>query len=219
MKKKLLQEIPFWILISLPILYLIKFWEEIPNTIPVHYNLYGEADRWGGKNTLYFIVILVPLLVYILFFLVKYIDPKKKIRSAGSKFYHIRIFLSMLIAGILVLYLQELIDPSSNFQSTIFVVLGFIFFVLGNYFRNIKPNYFVGFRTPWTLENEEVWRATHHYGSVVWFVGGLLMILLNLWKPIQDIWIINSGIITVLVLVPILYSFHKYTTLSKKNLQ
>ncbi|MDQ2752120.1 MAG: SdpI family protein, partial [Bacteroidota bacterium] len=33
---------------------------------------------------------------------------------------------------------------------------------MGNNFYNIKPNYFAGYRLPWTLESEENWRKTHH---------------------------------------------------------
>ncbi|WP_394748538.1 SdpI family protein [Spongiimicrobium salis] len=216
MRKKLLREIPLWVLIILPILYLIKSWNQIPEKIPVHFNLYGEADRWGGKNTLYFIAILVPLLTYGLFLLAKYIDPKKKLGSIGNKLYHIRVFLSMIIASVVLLYIHILIHPQSNFQSSFYIIIGFTIFILGNYFRNIKPNYFIGFRTPWALENESIWRSTHHYGSIVWCIGGLLIIILNLWKSPQEIWIINAGIVAVLILVPIIYSYHKYYQLSKK---
>ncbi len=39
------------------------------------------------------------------------------------------------------------------------------FLVLGNYFGNLKPNRFVGIRTPWTLKSDETWRATHRLGG------------------------------------------------------
>ena len=31
-------------------------------------------------------------------------------------------------------------------------------------------------RTPWTLEDEDNWRKTHHLASKIWFIGGLIMI-------------------------------------------
>jgi uncharacterized membrane protein len=54
--------------------------------------------------------------------------------------------------------------------------MGAFFAVLGNYMHSIKPNYFVGFRTPWTLESEDNWRKTHQLVSKVWVPGGLLII-------------------------------------------
>src|SRR5262249_49354304 len=43
----------------------------------------------------------------------------------------------------------------------------------GNYLPNLRPNYFVGTRTPWTLENVETWRATHRLGGKLMFFGSL----------------------------------------------
>jgi uncharacterized membrane protein len=36
-----------------------------------------------------------------------------------------------------------------------------LFIAMGNYFKVIQPNYFIGIKTPWTLENKEVWKLTH----------------------------------------------------------
>ena len=51
------------------------------------------------------------------------------------------------------------------------------FVVLGNYLGNLRPNYFVGIRTPWTLENPETWRATHRLGGRLMFFGALILLV------------------------------------------
>jgi uncharacterized membrane protein len=48
--------------------------------------------------------------------------------------------------------------------------------VLGNYLGTIRPNYFFGVRTPWTLESDEVWRATHRNGGRVLVFGSLALL-------------------------------------------
>ena len=53
------------------------------------------------------------------------------------------------------------------------------FVVLGNYLGNLRPNYFIGIRTPWTLENPETWRATHRVGGRLMFFGALILLLLQ----------------------------------------
>jgi uncharacterized membrane protein len=47
----------------------------------------------------------------------------------------------------------------------------------------VKPNYFVGIRTPWTLESETVWRKTHRVGARLFFVMGLIIMLAGLVIP------------------------------------
>jgi uncharacterized membrane protein len=72
----------------------------------------------------------------------------------------------------------------------------------------VKPNYFVGIRVPWTLDNEENWRLTHHLGSRVWFFGGLLMFILTLILPAQFAsYIMVFGIIPMII-IPVAYSFY-----------
>lgn len=40
-------------------LYLIISWGSLPDTIPMHYNLSGEIDRWGGKGELIFLPVMM----------------------------------------------------------------------------------------------------------------------------------------------------------------
>lgn len=110
----------------------------------------------------------------------------------------------------------SLVDGTGNFSDYLNVVLGSIFLLLGNYLRNLKPNYFIGIRTPWTLENEKVWILTHRYSSILWFVGGALMIVVNLLTKLEKVWLVNVSIIIVLAVVPIAYSYIEYRKLNSK---
>lgn len=40
-------------------LYLIISWGSLPDTIPMHYNLSGEIDRWGSKGELIFLPVMM----------------------------------------------------------------------------------------------------------------------------------------------------------------
>ena len=62
----------------------------------------------------------------------------------------------------------------------------FLFFaIMGNLTYNIKPNRFIGIRTPWTLMNEEVWRKTHHEGGKWLFGGGLAGLVISIFVPVS----------------------------------
>jgi uncharacterized membrane protein len=45
---------------------------------------------------------------------------------------------------------------------------------MGNIMSRVRHNYFVGFKYPWTLANEEVWRKTHQLGSKLMVAGGFI---------------------------------------------
>lgn len=45
-------------------LYLIIYWDSIPQKIPGHYNGSGIIDRWGNKNELW-IILVIGIIMYI----------------------------------------------------------------------------------------------------------------------------------------------------------
>jgi len=79
--------------------------------------------------------------------------------------------------------------------------------VFGNYFQTIKPNYFIGIRTPWTLESPEVWKKTHRLGGQIWFVGGLVIAVCSMLIPsVYSMKIVIASFL-ILALIPVIYSY------------
>jgi uncharacterized membrane protein len=99
----------------------------------------------------------------------------------------------------------------------IFGLLGLLFIFLGYFFQSIKPNYFIGIRTPWTLESEEVWVSTHRWSGKIWVVGGMLIVLSAFITREKIALAVFAGVIVVLALVPLFYSFVKFKELEKEG--
>ena len=59
-----------------------------------------------------------------------------------------------------------------------------------------KRNYFIGIRTPWTLNNEEVWDKTHRLGGLLFKISGVITVF-GVFLPDYAI---------VFILVPVLAS-------------
>ena len=95
----------------------------------------------------------------------------------------------------------------------VFAGVGLLFCFIGNYMHNIKPNYFAGFRVPWTLNNAENWRKTHLLAGKIWFAGGLGLSLLCLLLPDTISFIVFFTVTIILVIIPAVYSYRLY----KKN--
>jgi uncharacterized membrane protein len=73
--------------------------------------------------------------------------------------------------------------------------------------NNIKPNYFIGIRTPWNLEDVDNWRQTHHLASKIWFFGGLVMFFLSIILPENFVPYMTVVMLIPLALIPIYYSY------------
>lgn len=76
--------------------------------------------------------------------------------------------------------------------------------------HSIKPNYFAGLRTPWTLEDPDNWRATHRLAGKMWFAGGLVLAVLVLLLPLKAGLIAFMSVMFVIIIIPIIYSYRYF---------
>ena len=201
------KELPLIAIVLLPFIYLAYIWNQLPEKVPMHWNIKGEIDRYGEKVELIIIPIFLPLLVYIIFLVVPKIDPKNRLNKMGNKLQTIKFLLTTLMSILALFIIYTAKNESFTNPNYMVLIIGVLYIVLGNYFKTLKANYFIGIRTPWTLEKETVWKKTHQLGGKMWFVGGIIVIITSLILEKETnftIFLIITGIITV---IPIVYSY------------
>jgi immunity protein, SdpI family len=204
---KLKKELPLIVIVLLPFIYLAYIWNQLPEKVPMHWNINGEIDRYGDKMELILIPILLPLLIYVIFLVIPKIDPKNKLNKMGNKLQTIKILLTTFMSILALFIIYSVKNQSIENPNYIVLSIGVLYIILGNYFKTIKANYFIGIRTPWTLENETVWKETHKLGGKMWFIGGIIVVLSSLIldkQPNLTVFLIVTGIITI---IPIVYSY------------
>lgn len=211
MKKHVLLNWTFVLIItSIPWIYLAIIWKNLPETIPVHFGLNGTPDRFGGKNEIFFIPIVmtvISLLVFLLLTNIYKIDPKRYATKQSGTFLKFAMAIVVFISFIGLLILNWTVKQHTNSMNLMLVLMGLLFAYIGNIMHSIKPNYFAGFRLPWTLESEENWKVTHRLVSKLWFAGGILIAILALIiKPIS-MFFVMMGIILIMVIVPAIFSY------------
>lgn len=200
-------ELLLWVIILMPLLYVLFAWEQLPDRIPVHFNLQGEPNNWAGKSELTAIILFLSVGVNLLFLFIPALDPKGKIQKMGSHYDKLRIVTMLFItlfSGLLIFNATSVIEISPNL---ILLLVGLFLAALGNYLQVVKPNYFIGIRTPWTLESETVWRKTHRLASPIWVIGGLLIVLLPFFTDGVVTEVTLLGIFLIIGLVPVIYSY------------
>jgi uncharacterized membrane protein len=208
--KKLIQEIVVIILIIIPIIYFLRVYPSLPSVIPTHFGLDGKPNGYSSKQTMIWIILSTSLISAASYLLIKYlprIDPKKTAALAGGKLRNIAMAVVALLSAIMISILYTSIHGSLSFSQLFNPVMGIFFIVVGNLMYNIKPNYFVGVRVPWTLENEDNWRATHRMTSVLWVIGGIFITVCTLVLSSQYSEYFFMSSVLVLALGPIIYSF------------
>lgn len=164
-------------ILLLSILFAMCAYPFLPQRIPIHWNVQGFIDGRAPKIAVFTLPILMLLLIW-LFDFTQFIDPKKENYKKFSQAIHIM----KLAVCLFLLCLQIVTIGSSIHEHLINVPLllhmgfGILFVVLGNLMPKIRPNYFIGIKTPWALANEDNWRITHRFAGRIWFACGLLII-------------------------------------------
>lgn len=158
------------------VLLSIGFYPFLPHSIPMHWNAQGVIDGRYPKMTIFMIPALM-IVIVLLFKVIRFIDPKNKnYKKFSSTFDMIKLVICLLI---LCLQIVTIINSFDEHLVDVPMILnmgmGMLFAILGNSLPKIRPNYFVGIKTPWALADEDNWRITHRFAGKVWFIGGLIM--------------------------------------------
>ena len=207
-----------WLFIIAPAVYLAFAWNTIPETIALHFNLKGEVDRYGSKNeliTMTLILTVLNVIVYLLLPQVYRIDPKRYAVENKSRLHRIAFAVSVFIAAVVCLLIYSSIHGNIEFSSRFILAgVGLLFAIVGNYMYNIKPNYFAGIRLPWTLNNNENWKKTHLLGGKLMFAGGLLIAVICLFASFYLSMITLFGILFLIIIITCIYSYNLYKKLN-----
>jgi uncharacterized membrane protein len=197
-------------IILLPAIYLAFVWNTLPEEVPMHFNAKGEVDRYGSKDELIGLLFMLNLPLYFIMRFAPQIDPKKKINE--KQLFGLRLVLHLFISAIALFIIYSTQQGALANPFGIVSLVGLLFAALGFFFRSIKPNYFIGIKTPWTLESEEVWNMTHRVSGPVWIAGGIFMALSPLFAKAASVYII-LGVTFGLAIFSVVYSYVAFKNL------
>lgn len=192
------------------------FYFFLPETIPSHWNWAGEIDGYMGRVGVFLMPSISFLVVLLMRFLPR-LDPKYKNYASFEGAYR----LIMLALVLFFAVMQGLIIYSAFFPRLLAIdrimplLTGGLFILIGKSMYEVRSNFFMGIRTPWTLSSDEVWQRTHHMGGRLWMIGGCLMALTALLPSLPRI-ILFFTIVALLALIPIIYSYFIFKQINRK---
>lgn len=151
------------------------------------------------------IVLITNIFTYAMFRLLK---KSGKLPASATNFNIIRICTHVVIsiAPLITIMTSQGIVSGRLLPEALLL----FFAILGNLTYNIKPNYFIGIRTPWTLKSEEVWRRTHHFGGIWTFITGLTGFVICIFAPVETLHTVVQVVIFAMAGICILYSYIIY---------
>lgn len=185
----------------------LAVYPRLPERIPIHWNLQGEVDGWGGRAAAFLAPAIGTALAALLVLVLPRIDP----RRANWEKWREELWL---LVNVLVLFtawmhavsLGSALGWRVDTGRAVLGGIGVLLVAVGNYLPRIRSNWFVGIRTPWTLTSERVWRDTHRVAGRAFVAAGVVMALAAL-AALSFAHLASLAAVALAVVVPVVYSY------------
>lgn len=186
------------------------FYAHFPDRVVTHWNFAGEPNGYSGKAMGAFLIPGLLTGMYVLFLALPFLDPKRNRYEAFAGVYQIfkTAIIAALFAVFLVTGLNNLGAPV-NINTTVPIIVGILFIVLGNFMGKVKQNWFVGVRLPWTLSSENVWNKTNRFGGWSMMAMGIIFLFTPLF-PKSIAMFLFLGAVVLMTVGTTVYSYWLY---------
>lgn len=195
-------------------------WRLPPATpIAVHFDITGQPDAWTahtGPGLLLYpaLALLIPLLLAgLLRILPAASQAAPAVRSIRPA---LTLTMALLLAVLQWAALRAAFDLTVPIALPAFL-LGGLLVGTGNGLAKLRPNRWVGIRTPWTLANPRVWDQTHRFGGWVFVLSGLGLLATSVAPLSSDQqWGWMIALLSLAVLAPALKSYLLWRRLASR---
>lgn len=197
------------IIIILSFLIGIISYQYLPDKIASHWNSQGEVNGYMSKFLGIFLMPIIFIGIFLLFILIPKIDPLKENYKKFRGYYD--SFILIMIIFMFYIYLLTILwnfNIKLNMNIALIPALGFLFIYIGIIFRNIKRNWFIGIRTPWTISSDKVWIKTHRLGSKLFIISGIITLFGIFFPDYMILFVLIPVVISSIICV--IYSYIKY---------
>ena len=214
MKNKFTIIITF-VIVLIPMLVGVAFWDALPEQVAIHWGASGEPDGWCSKA---FAVYAVPLIMLALHWACLFATRfDKKNRNQNPKMMNITYWLVPAVSWVANgMTYADALGSDIEVIRILPIILGVIFLFIGNYLPKCTQNRTVGIRIKWTFESEENWNATHRFGGKVLVIGAIVLLATAL-APEEILAWLMIGIVLAMAAVPLIYSYCFSRKKSKKE--
>jgi uncharacterized membrane protein len=178
----------------------------LPETLPTHWNLAGEADGWSPKMPGAFLLPLIATSVLVLLPVLRRADPRRGNLERFGEFGLVLNLTVLFMALVHALSLAAAVGVAVDVTGVVLAGLGLFLVGLGNYLPRLRSNWWMGVRTPWTLSSDRVWQRTHRFAGRLMVACGVGLFPIALLPADARGWAVLP-VLAVLTAAPVAYSY------------
>ncbi|HEX8394846.1 MAG TPA: SdpI family protein [Longimicrobium sp.] len=188
----------------------LSVYGRLPGRVPTHWDAQGRVDDWMPRAQGAFLMPGIATASLALMLVLPRLDPRRRnVQRFAPEWMLLLNMTALFLAAVHTAMLLFALGYPVDMRRVTLAGVGLLLVGIGNYLPRVKSNYFIGIRTPWTLENDNVWRDTHRVGGRVFVLAGLLFVvaaLLPEWMGTP----LTYLAIGAAVVVPMAYSYLSY---------
>lgn len=190
--------------------YVAWIYPRLPDPMPTHWNAAGQVDDFTPKVVGAPLLVAIPLFIFVVFKLIPVISPRGFRTESFTNVLNILMTASVVFGCVIGFGVARAsLDPSIDMLTFVYVAVGFLLVVIGNFLGKVRKNFFLGIRTPWTLASDEVWAKTHRLGAWCFVVAGMFMAIMGVAMPASSMTLVIT-VVVIITLIPVVYSFVAY---------
>ncbi len=201
------------VLLAIPFGYAAYVYPSLPDTIAIHFNIKGEADGFGGKDSIFLVPGIMAATGLFTFFLlsnIKNFDPKRYQAADDGMFKKLALGLVAFLSLLALIITFSSTNHTINITKLLLPFIGLSFSAIGWYMPKIHQNYFAGFKLPWTLENVDNWNETHKIAGKLWLYGGVFQIISTITLSSKAGFICFMIATAIMVIIPTVFSYRMF---------
>ncbi len=209
MRKMIVKHQASWVITALTILsgIVALVLADSNAAIPIHWNAAGEVDGTTSPIIGFMMMPSIQIFTILLLSNLHLIEPRKEhLEKSEGLIFLVTLGCALLFAAIQGQVIAVSFGYAGN-SSIIFVGVGILLVLIGNYMGKLQSTFTVGIRTPWTLSSEQIWRKTHRLGGKLMLGAGSIVAVCGLVASSElQVWVMLVTILPATI-IPIVYSW------------
>jgi uncharacterized membrane protein len=185
--------------------------DHLPPTMAVHFDAAGHPDAFLPRLAGAFMLPGMMTVLVALWHVLWRMDPR---RQAYAHFWSTYRVVGGLLQAFLLAISLWVLARNLGFGIAgprwLGLFVGLLWLLLANLLPRVEPNWWMGVRTPWTLSDPAVWRATHRFAGNLGVAAGLGLVAALVVLP--DRWLawVTLGAVGAWALAAVVASYWFY---------
>lgn len=185
MKNSSLTKILF-ITSAVPLIAVLAALRFLPEKIPAHFDFNMNIDRWGSKYESLIMPAVTVLMSAYMYAMSRFAAKRENGKSNQKVMLICGTAINILFTAMTVCFLNitfktvnDIKTDDVGFIKIIFILLGAVIVVTGNFLPKCKLNSVIGIRTKWSMANEDVWFKCQRFGGILFVLCGISMVVIS----------------------------------------